>query len=49
MTLDLTGYNSTFMGFSAVFEEDRAAVDGIISAASIQEIYFRLIKQVSGK
>lgn len=49
MTLDLTGYNSTFMGFSAVFEEDRAAVDGIISAASIQEIYFRLIKQLIGK
>jgi len=49
MALDLTGYNSTFIGFSAVFAEDRAAVDLIISAASIQEIYFRLIKQVLTK
>lgn len=47
--LDLTGYNPTFIGFSAVFEEDRAAVDSVISAASVQEIYFRLIKQVLGK
>jgi hypothetical protein len=37
------------MGFSAVFEEDRAAVDSVISAASVQEIYFRLIKRVLGK
>lgn len=49
VTLDLTGYNNTFIGFSAVFEEDRAAIDGIISAASIQEIYFRLIKQITDK
>lgn len=49
ISLDLTGYNSTFIGFSAVFAEDRASVDGIISSASIQEIYFRLIKQVLTK
>ena len=48
-TLDLTGYSNTFIGFSTVFEEDRAAIDSVISAASIQEIYFRLIKQVIGK
>ncbi|NBR06645.1 MAG: hypothetical protein EBT92_12850 [Planctomycetes bacterium] len=49
VTFDLTGYNPTFIGFSAVFEEDRAAVDYVISAASVQEIYFRLIKQVGGR
>jgi hypothetical protein len=48
-TLDLTGYSNTFIGFSTVFEEDRAAIDSVISAASIQEIYIRLIKQVIGK
>ena len=49
LALDLNGYSPTFMGFSAVFEEDRAAVDSVISAASVQEIYFRLIKRVLGK
>ena len=49
LALYLNGYSPTFMGFSAVFEEDRAAVDSVISAASVQEIYFRLIKRVLGK
>lgn len=42
------GAGATFVGFSASFGEDRTSVEGVISSASVREIYERLVKPSFG-